>query len=213
MTGINGLGADQKSRLLDGLILCGQFFWEPNLDLAAQILDGSLAAELIALGRMLPAEAGEDCHTLGGFGQGITRAGELAALLSAAHTRLFVAARDNLGAPPYQSVYESKEGLLMGPAALEMERRLAQLNLARGERLTEPADHLSIELEYLVRLLEKGWTEDQPELIRQAVAFAKEVMVPWVTQFNARLGRETDCLFYPAAGRLTAALLNLIAAG
>jgi len=129
--------------------------------------------------------------------------------LEAAYVALFVAARGPVPAPLYQSCHE--EGRLMGEAALAMNRRLAAAGLAVGSELSEPADHLCIELEYLYWLLDRAASGHAASLA-EAAGFARNVMLPWVRRFAAKVEEACAPPFFAAAARLLQAVLDAVAA-
>lgn len=214
MAGTDGLSGEDRARFLDGLILTGQFFWEPTGELCEQLYSGRIGGELSELARLLEgAEVAASVEVLAQWPKGFASAEELCTGLASEHTRLFVSSRGGVPAPPYQSVYEGEEGLLMGPAARDMEHRLAEVGVARTGPGGEPADHLAVELEYLVLLLEAAWEQDRPDLETEARNFAAEVMLPWVDSFSARLAGEENSPFHQAAAGLVKGLLGVLAAG
>jgi TorA maturation chaperone TorD len=66
-------------------------------------------------------------------------------------------------------------------------------------------------LEYLYFLLDKGWSDGDPNLIEEATTFAAEIMLPWVSEFEARLAAEKECRFYPLMTSVLKATLEIIA--
>jgi TorA maturation chaperone TorD len=96
----------------------------------------------------------------------------------------------------------------MGEPAIRMKRCLEAKGLAIDTRLSEPPDHLAIELEYLYFLLEKGWVDIDGAFIAEAASFATEIMFPWVTKFHDRLVAETECRFYPHISAILCATLK-----
>jgi TorA maturation chaperone TorD len=70
--------------------------------------------------------------------------------------RLFISNRTGITAPLFHSCYASGDGLLMGEPARMMREVLAAQGLDLAETVHEPPDHLSIELEYLYYLRERG---------------------------------------------------------
>jgi TorA-specific chaperone len=133
--------------------------------------------------------------------------------LEPAYVRLFVSARKGIAAPLYQSCYAHDHAPMMGPAAVRMKERLDAAGLSLGEEIREPPDHLSIQLEYLYFLLEKGFHKSDPSCTAQAASFSREIMLPWVREFHERLAAETQCPFYPLAASLLVSLLTFIATG
>ncbi len=55
----------------------------------------------------------------------------------------------------------------MGPPAVRMKKRFESSGLSLSDNMHEPPDHLSIELEYLYFLLEKGWSDNEGSLSRR----------------------------------------------
>ena len=129
--------------------------------------------------------------------------------LESAYVALFVAAKGPVPAPLYQSCHE--EGRLMGEAALAMNRRLAAAGLAVGVELSEPADHLCIELEYLYWLLDRAAAGDDASLA-EASGFAENVMLPWVRRFAAKVEAACAPEFFRAAASLLLATLEAVSA-
>jgi TorA maturation chaperone TorD len=100
----------------------------------------------------------------------------------------------------------------MGEPAIDMKNRYESKGLSLSDEIHEPPDHISIELEYLYFLLDKGWSDDDQELIREASAFAADVMLPWVSKFQIRLAAEKKCRFYPLIATMLTTILEIIAA-
>jgi TorA maturation chaperone TorD len=135
--------------------------------------------------------------------------------LEEAYVRLFVSHFGGVQAPLYESCYVGTEtgaiAPLMGAPALAMKKRLQEKGLSIGSDVHDPADHISIELEYLYFLLEKGWREGDPQFIREAANFAAQIMVPWVSKLQNRLAGEVQCRFYPLWVSLLLSILGQIA--
>jgi TorA-specific chaperone len=136
--------------------------------------------------------------------------------LEQAYVRLFISDRTGVTAPLYASCYANTEtgekALLMGQAAIDMKSRFESKGLSLSDQIHEPPDHISIELEYLYFLLDKGWSDGDPNLIEEATTFAAEIMLPWVSEFEARLAVEKECRFYPLMASILKAILEIIAA-
>jgi TorA-specific chaperone len=102
--------------------------------------------------------------------------------LEQAYVRLFVSHYGGVQAPLYESCYAATEtgvmAPLMGAPAMAMKQRLRQKGLFIGSDIHDPPDHISIELEYLYFLLDKGWREGNPRLIHEAATFAAQIMLP-----------------------------------
>jgi TorA maturation chaperone TorD len=205
MNALSTVSQQEKDLLLDSLTLLARIFWGPEASLC-QDLCGPAQEILEQVGNLLsppgPAAARELNQALSAFDD---PAG-LCAQLETAYVRLFVSDQGGVAAPLYHSCYQG-EGLLMGPAAQEMARRLEAAGLGLEEESAEPPDHLAVELEYLILLLEDGWSHDDPALLAEAGEFAGRFMLPWVEGFLSRLSAETEARFYPLAAELLTALL------
>ena len=105
---------------------------------------------------------------------------EAQAQLTQAHTRAF-AIGGPLSAPPYASVYLSERGLLFQEPTREMNRLLGELDLSMPETLTEPADHLGIQLLVAAELHDRELS-GRPGPVR-AADFLKNHLLNWLPQF------------------------------
>ena len=141
---------------------------------------------------------------------------EIFQYLEQAYVRLFINSHDGITAPLYASCYlpgEASEGdsLLMGPPAVLIKERFESKGLSLANHINEPPDHLSIELEYLYFLLDKGWSANDATLMEEAVSFTTENMLPWVLRFQQKLvAVETECRFYHLATAILCAILRFI---
>ncbi|MBI4763331.1 MAG: molecular chaperone TorD family protein [Deltaproteobacteria bacterium] len=136
--------------------------------------------------------------------------------LEETHVRLFISDRQGIRTPLYASCYEgetpSETRPLMGEPALAMQLRYLSKGLSLAEDIGEPPDHLSIELEYLYFLLEKGWAEKDDLLLEEAFSFSSGIMLPWVMNLKHRLASfENENPFYPLIAILLCGILRVIA--
>ena len=88
-----------------------------------------------------------------------------------------------------------------------MKKRFESKGLSLSETMHEPPDHLSIELEYLYFLLKKGWSDNDPAILSEAVSFAGETMRPWVAILRERIADEKNCRFYPLTTSVAVSIL------
>jgi len=206
----------QKSALLQSLQKLCSIFWGPTLEKCREILgkDYFLPFEVVD---NVPGNDAQD--TLEKLRDTIKNFSDVTALfnyLEEAYVRLFVNAMGGIAAPLYQSCYSALMGAgtkasLMGESAVFMKKRFESKGLSLANDLNEPPDHLAIELEYLYFLLEKGWGNEDYELVAEATTFAGESMLPWVMHFRNQLKNESKCPFYPLSSSLLVALLSSIA--
>ena len=201
--------APEQEAVLDGLALLARLYWGPDPELCAD-LAGPEAGELIAeLSGMLPAAAPAP-RSLAARLAG-AEPGELCAELEPSYVELFVSRPGGVPAPLYHSCYVG-EGRVMGPPAGAMAERLEAEGLALEEKPGEPPDHLAVEIEYLIYLLEEAWGGERPEGEAEAAEMAGRFMLPWVREFAARQEAADPGGLYPLAAKLLVAILELVAA-
>ncbi|GAA0589368.1 TorD/DmsD family molecular chaperone [Caenispirillum bisanense] len=160
------------------------------------------AAALIAALRRLRQQEDDDRST--------------ALRLAGRFATLFLGASGPNGAHPYASVYE--DGRTHGAATGRSAAFLAEHHLAVAEGVPEPADHIGIQLAALAALAEReaaAAAEDPAaaDALRAAQAgFAAAEVRPWIDTFRARVEHDDPDGYYAAAARLTAAVLEAVAA-
>ena len=130
--------------------------------------------------------------------------------LEEGYVRLFISAKGGIAAPLYESCYEFQGAPLMGRAAAEMKKRFEAKGLSVSESIQEPPDHLSIELEYLYFLLNKGWREEDEDLAVEGSKFAAHTMLLWVSELSQKLANEEECRFYPLIATILLEILYFI---
>lgn len=205
---------DKKSReaLLDGVAALARLFWGPDPASSREILQGSFLGPFEDLE---PRVEYEPPGLLAGLRDIINSFAETDAIfqyLEEAYVRLFINSRDGITAPLYASCYiddkaSGANAPLMGPPAVSMKKRFESKGLSLSQSMHEPPDHLSIELEYLYFLLKKGWSDDDPALLSEAVSFAGETMLPWVSILRERIADEKRCRFYPLISTAAVSIL------
>jgi anaerobic sulfite reductase subunit A len=116
---------------------------------------------------------------------------------------------------PYESVYTSREGLVMQKARDEVLREYRQQGLARSERFNEPEDHLAIELEFMAFLCRKTIEALESDDLEQAVAclqkqkeFLDEHLLTWCPRFCSDLAVASESGFYRGIALLTDTFLD-----
>ena len=199
----------RQETYLDCLALFSRLYWGPDDTLCAELAGKEAPEALGGLAPWLDDEGRATLRALLAYLQGFATAEELCAPLNEAYVRLFVSHPGGLAAPLYHSCYVG-EGLVMGPPAAAMSQRLEEAGLALEEKPGEPPDHLAVELEYLIYLLEEGGGR-RPELLGQAREMAGRFMLPWLREFSERQQSESGCPLYPLAARLLVLLLEGLA--
>ncbi|WP_319783949.1 molecular chaperone TorD [Oceanisphaera sp. IT1-181] len=106
---------------------------------------------------------------------------------------------------PYASLYLD-EGRFSGPSLQRMQARLAAIGMVVSAQLTEPADHVSIMLDYLAEGYRQLAEHPTPAAEATVANFVQDELASWLPEWANR-GQKIDTAsqFYPA-------LLSLIAA-
>jgi len=204
---MNSLPITQSKAVLEGIDTLCRIFWGPD----AQLCDAMVRDDLFRpLGALAVSSLPGTLDQMRSFLAPYTDPASLCRDLEPAYIRLFISSREGVTAPLYQSCYEFENAPLMGPPALEMEKRFQSKGLSLDKHLHEPPDHISVELEYLYFLLHRGWDRKDGTLLAEAVSFA-DVMLSWINRLREKLAGETRCLFYPLAVSLLVSILDFIA--
>ena len=171
----------EQTILLDGLKMMAQIFWGPSGDKCAEMVGEIYLDRLQSLTSVLKADTVGALDQIVSIIKGFPDGDSLYQHLEEGYVRLFISAKGGITAPLYESCYEFEGAPLMGRAATEMKERFEAQGLAVADNIQEPPDHLSIELEYLYFLLDKGWRDRDNGLIAEASAFVTQKMLPWVS--------------------------------
>lgn len=203
---------DHQQALLEILKEMAGVFWGPDLKKCTEMLQEPI---LGAFDKFAVQRCAGDIHKIKSILKQFTNAQSFFQHLEEGYVRLFISDRKGVAAPLYESCYANSEdgekALLMGAPAIDMKNRYELKGLSLSKDIREPPDHISIEMEYLYFLLAKGWSDNDNDLIDEASTFAAEIMLPWISQFQARLVVEKKCRFYPLMASLLKAILEIIA--
>ena len=200
----------EQTILLDGLKIMGQTFWGPSLEGCTEMAQEKYFDRLQSLTSVLKTGAGNGVHEIGSIIRSFPDRDSLYQHLEEGYVRLFISAKGGIAAPLYESCYEFEGAPLMGAAATEMKERFEAKGLSVADTIKEPPDHLSIELEYLYFLLDKGWRDRDNGLIAEASAFVTQKMLPWVSKFENRLSAEKEGSFYYLTATILIGILKFI---
>ncbi len=218
MQSISFLDEMHRTALLEGVALLSRFYWGPGADGSRDSLRRIYLKPFEALKPIVSYEPPTIIDELRAINTSFADEDELFQYLEQDYVRLFINNRDGITAPLYASCYEAGSAPadaapLMGPPAVLMKERFESKGLSLGDHIHEPPDHLSIELEYLYFLLEKGWSEKDAALQNEAESFAAEIMLPWVVKFQERLVVvKTECRFYQLITAILCTILRFIGA-
>ena len=202
MASFVSLDMKAQTDLLDGVAALARLFWGPDPESSRELRQGSFFSPLEALESRVKYEHPTVFTDLKNIIKELEDENAIFQYLEEAYVRLFINSREGITAPLYASCYvdgtaSDENAPLMGPPAVLMSKRFESKGLEMSETMHEPPDHLSIELEYLYFLLKKGWADNDPALLSEAVSFAGETMLPWVTNLRKRIADENRCSFYP----------------
>lgn len=134
--------------------------------------------------------------------------------LAVDYARIFLAAGVYEGetAVPFESVYTSKEGILMQDSRDDVVRIYGLNGLRIPRELNVPEDHLAFELEFMAHLSdriaaalgEEGEASDGVlSLMRTQLSFIDEHLLNWVPQLAQRVEAYAKLAFYPAVMTVT----------
>jgi len=216
MPSISSIDKKNQAAFLESVAILSQSFWGPAADNVGDLFQGNYLKPFGALRPLVEYNPPGILGELKAVSSYFKSEDEMFQYLEQAYVRLFINSRDGVTAPLYASCYAAgsapgEDAALMGPPAVLMKERFESRGLSLGDHIHEPPDHLAIELEYLYFLLEKGWREDDPALLDEAVSFAGETMLPWVIKFEERIAPvETECRFYQLITRFLCAILKFI---
>ena len=196
--------------LLEGLKIMGRILWGPSLEACTEMVGETYLERLQSLKAILPVRSVDSLSQLVSTIKTFPDGESLYQYLEEGYVRLFISAKGGITAALYESCYEFEGAPLMGRAAAEMKERFEAKGLFISENVHEPPDHIAIELEYLYFLLDKGWGEQDHALVAEAVEFARETMLPWVSVFEEKLAQKKKCSFYHLVARILVEILNII---
>ena len=196
--------------ILDGLKIMGQTFWGPSIEGCSEMVKEDYLNRLNSLTSLLKTGTGDGVQEIVSILKTFPDGDSLYQHLEEGYVRLFISAKGGITAPLYESCYEFEGAPLMGRAAAEMKERFEAKDLTVADTIQEPPDHLSIELEYLYFLLDKGWREEDEALVAKAAEFASDIMLPWISKLSKKLASEKECRYYPLMATVLVEILNFI---
>jgi len=115
-------------------------------------------------------------------------------------------------APPYESVYRDSRGLVMGPAAREVERRYAEAGLALEPDYHDLPDHVATELGFMAYLATQeaeAQGEDTLAWLDRERTFLRDHLTVWLPRFCQRVWETSQHPFYAALAELTMTFVSL----
>jgi TorA maturation chaperone TorD len=115
-------------------------------------------------------------------------------------------------APPYESVYRDKDGILFGKQASEVREFYRSYGWESRFRDEIPDDHLGIELLFLTLMIEKYFElEDkacQIEMRTEIRRFISTHLLSWITRWNDDIQNNAITMSYKGIGALICASIE-----
>ena len=122
---------------------------------------------------------------------------------------------EGLTAEPYESLYTSAAGMLMGPARHTVHREMACSGIKVADGIDLPDDHLTFELEYLAVLcercqcaLEAGDRKTALSAIKTHRLFLEEHVLNWFPRFYNLSNKLLETRFYQGVNKVARAFLD-----
>jgi putative dimethyl sulfoxide reductase chaperone len=124
--------------------------------------------------------------------------------------RLFVGPGEII-APPWESVYQSKEQLLFDEVTFKVREQYHRFGLQFVRENHEPDDHIAVELEFMIylnQLCTEICREQQPEgenlknHLQSQLDFLDEHLCRWVPLFSEKIIKNSESLLYTGAALL-----------
>ncbi len=137
---------------------------------------------------------------------------ELLENLAVEYTRLFVGPGKHIS--PHESVHHKKEGIqsgqLWGELTTQVKKIIESSGLEYKSEYTGLPDHISVELEYMQRVVQRealAWEahDDKTALVclKNEKEFVDEHLVCWIPDFCEKVIKAADLPFYREMARLT----------
>nr|WP_321255050.1 molecular chaperone TorD family protein [uncultured Pseudodesulfovibrio sp.] len=198
--------SQSKLHLLNVLELCVTVFRGPNAEEWANLAKVGVP-ELLASVQKNPDTFLAPAQCLNQLSANLSD--EDISILETEYVRLFIAGSGGVPAPLYESCHLDTTPRTMGQSALDMQSRLQEAGLEMSLDSNEPADHLTIELEFLFYLLSEGWF-GQKEQAAQGTEFAESIMLPWVRRFRDALNKAAPHPIFTCVADLTVTTLETV---
>ncbi|MGI1657363.1 MAG: TorD/DmsD family molecular chaperone [Desulfitobacterium sp.] len=135
--------------------------------------------------------------------------------LNGEYTYLFIGP-NSLPAPPWESVYLTKERVLFQESTLNVRRAYLKYNFLPANYPHEADDHLGLELDFMAHLsqlaqehFEHDRTEEMKTILEDQEAFLRDHLLQWIGDFAQDIQKSKTHYFYPAMADLTKHVLKI----
>lgn len=135
--------------------------------------------------------------------------------LSGEYTYLFIGPK-KLPAPPWESVYISKQRLIFQESTLIVRRAYLEYQFLPANYPHEADDHLALELDFMAHLAKN--TEERykdqnltelRELLSDQKSFLEEHLLIWIPEFAQQIQSSKSQFMYPQIAKLTDQVINI----
>lgn len=135
--------------------------------------------------------------------------------LGADYLNLFIGP-GKLGAAPYESVYRSNKPLVFQEHTMEVRAEYAKHGLVPERFQQEPDDHISLELDFMLRLVEKTMTDIRAnryskarKLMQAQKSFMADHVMKWAPAFAEKVTGNAKTDFYRGIGKMLIGYLRI----
>jgi TorA maturation chaperone TorD len=123
---------------------------------------------------------------------------------------------DKLPAPPWESVYRTKERLIFQESTLAVRRAYLKYQFLPANYPHEADDHIALELDFMAHLakltlesFEDNGIEEVKRLLADQKSFLDEHLLVWIDQFADQIQNSKTHYFYPQIAVLTKQLVGI----
>lgn len=121
--------------------------------------------------------------------------------------------KEKYSALPYASIYIGESGLLNDKPAEEMAKLMEEFGVQADSKLSEPADHLAVELDFLGTMIIRSNEYEQEKHMEEAFIqqnhFIEKHLMTWLPQFSIQCQQSDDFGFYASVAQLLVAFCKL----
>lgn len=135
--------------------------------------------------------------------------------LNSEYTYLFIGP-NKLPAPPWESVYLTKERVLFQESTLNVRRAYLEYKFLPSNYPHEADDHLGLELDFMAHLaklaqdhFEGEQTEELKKVLEDQKKFLEEHLLLWIDDFAKDIQNSKTHYFYPLMADLTKHVLKI----
>ncbi len=179
------------------------FYMEPDVHRFKKVLEVKIFEELVGD----TEDTNKGIYLLSQFFSDINNLNEMKMdELKSEYNRLFIGPGP-LPAPPWESVYLSKEKIIFDEHTLAVRDFYKRWKVVPTRINKEPDDHIGFELEFMailisksIRALEEGNMEELKDVIKGQVEFLDNHLLVWIDEFSYKLTNSTVEPFYKGIG-------------